>query len=148
MDTDGGNATSSGTSTSVFYYGPYQRIGKDTALYDPNFTCSPEDSVSEKVGLLSTDEIVYAGGTFQTGNTGYYLNDSGITTDYWTISPSFYDPYKENVGVFLVKSDGSINDFLNNNTTTNAIGIRPVITISGNYELAGSGTKNDPWHYA
>lgn len=143
-----GSYKSDGTSTSVFYYGPYQRVGKDTALYDPNYACPANDSVNEKVGLLSVDEYVYAGGAFQTGNSSFILNDSGITTDWWTLSPSYYDHYKGNIGVFLIKSAGSISDYLNNNTTTNAIGIRPVITISGDYELAGSGAKTDPWHYA
>ena len=147
LDTSGGQKTSSGTYTSVFYYGSYQRIGVDSGLYSPNFKCSSTDILQEKIGLLSSDEYVFAGGAFRTSNTTFYLNDFGSSSGWWTLSPAYYDSNLSTVGLFVVPSNGAITDWPNGNTITNAYAIRPVITVKGNIEISGSGTSSDPYHF-
>ena len=147
LDTAGGYATSSGTYASVFYYGSYQRIGQDTGLYNPNFNCQESDVLVEKIGLLSADEFVFAGGAYLKGNSSVFLNDFGGSSIWWTLSPAYYDSNQSKVGVFAVLTDSSISDWIDTNTITNAEAIRPVITVDGNKEVTGSGTSSDPYKF-
>ena len=148
MDTEGGNATSSGTQTSVFYFAPYQRVGVDTALYDPDFNCPANDQLIEKVGLLTADEYIFAGGAFRVSNTSFFLNDGGISNSWWTMSPAYYDSGLSTVGLFMVYSNGSITDWPDGNTIKNSYGIRPVITVNGNYTITGDGTSSNPYKFS
>lgn len=148
MDTEGGTATSSGTSSAVYYFGAYQKVGPDTDMYEPSFDCSESGKITGYVGLLSADEYVFAGGAFRKSNTSFFLNDSGISTTWWTLSPAYYDPTLKTVGVFAAYADGSITDWPDGNTIKNSFGIRPVITVRGTDILNGSGTKTDPYRFA
>jgi hypothetical protein len=147
MDVEGGTAVSSGTESSVYYFGPYQKVGADTALYDPTFDCPSSGIITEKIGLLTADEYIFAGGSFRKDNTSFFLNDSSISANYWTMSPGYYDSNQSKVGVFYVSSTGSISDWPNANTLTNSYGIRPVITVNGNNILNGDGTIDNPYTF-
>ncbi len=145
QDVEAGTATSSGTAASVYYFGAYQKIGNDTALYEPSFDCPHENLFSDKVGTISAEEFVFAGGANKTSNNTFFLNDDGINNNYWTLSPSYYDPSLTTVGAYVVDTTGKLTDWLNGNTINAAYGMRPVITIKGTYPLSGSGIKTDPW---
>lgn len=147
QDTTGGNAISSGTESTVFYFAPYQKVGQDTALYDPAFSCPTDEQITEKIGLLTVDEYVFAGGAYKVSNTSFFLNDSGISNSWWTMSPAYYDESQSKVGVFYVASDGSTSDWPNTNTIINSYGVRPVITVNGNYEITGDGTESNPYTF-
>lgn len=147
QDTSGGHTTSSGTNTSVFYYGSYQRIGVDSGLYSPDFVCASSDIITEKIGLMSSDEYVFAGGAFRKSNTSIFINDFSPSNSWWTLSPAYYDSNLSTVGLFIVPADGSITDWPNGNTLKNYGAIRPVITVNGNLTVAGSGTSRDPYYF-
>lgn len=147
FDMTGGHTTSSGTNTSVFYYGSYQRIGVDSGLYSPDFICQASDIFEEKIGLLSSDEYVFAGGAFRKSNTSIFINDFGSSYSWWTLSPAYYDSNLSTVGLFIVPSDGAITDWPDGNTITNSGAIRPVITVNGNLTITGSGTSGDPYRF-
>lgn len=55
----------------------------------------------------------------------------------------YYDSNQAKVGLFIVQTGGSITDWPNTNTITNSAGIRPVITVNGNYTISGS----DPYYF-
>ena len=145
IDTTGGNATSSGTNSDVYYFGSYQRIGVDTAIYTPEYDCSNGVIITDKVGFLSADEYIFAGGAFRTSNTSFFLNDSGISSSWWTLSPGYYDSSQANVGGFIVESNGSITDWIDQDRITEYGGIRPVLTISGNHKINGDGSSETPY---
>lgn len=147
FDTSGGHTTSSGTNTSVFYYGSYQRIGIDSGLYSPDFVCATENIFEEKIGLLSSDEYVFSGGAFRVSNTSVFINDFGSSHSWWTLSPAYYDSNLTTIGLFVVYANGSITDWPNGNTITNSYAIRPVITVNGNLIISGTGTATDPYHF-
>lgn len=147
QDTESGTATSSGSSANVYYFGPYQKIGKDTELYEPSFNCPTNDLFVDKVGTISIDEYVFAGGSFAHNNTAFFLNDDGISNRYWTISPSYYDPSLSTVGNFVINTDGSLTDWVDGNTINAAYGMRPVITVKGTLPLTGTGTKTSPYQF-
>lgn len=147
LDTSGGHATGSSTSSSVYYYGSYQRVGQDTALYNPNFNCDADDIIEEKIGLISSDEFVFAGGAYLKSNSSMFLNDFGGSSMWWTLSPAYYDSNQSKVGVFVIDSDGSLTDWIDTNTVTNTEAIRPIITVDGNKIVTGSGTSSDPYKF-
>ncbi len=134
-------------SSSVYYYGPYRRIGADTRIYNPSFDCTGGTIIDEKVGLLSSDEYVFAGGAFRAANTSFFLY-TGDNTRWWTLSPAYYDSSQRKSSSFAVLADGSITDYIDGNTITNTGGIRPVITISGDTPIEGDGSSSAPYQIA
>ena len=65
------------------------------------------------------------------------------------MSPSFWDNsahYK--AGMMILDSNGKMHDWPDSgNTLTETLGVRPVISIRGDIEMSGSGTKADPYEY-
>lgn len=136
--------TSTGASNSVRYYQSYLNVGSDAANYSPSLVCPSSSIISSDVGLISAEEVVLAGGAFNTANSSFYLyNSSG----FWTLSPAYYDPTQANGGVFYVSSTGLLSDW-SRSLLTATYGIRPVITIDGNLDLTGDGTLSNPYKLA
>ena len=128
----GSNWVSSGTT---FYYAAYDRVYGST---QPTLKCSnTNDIYTTKVGLITADEVSMAGGVYNTNNTSYYLYTGQY---YWTMSP-YSLPSTSWVLVFAVISNGRLDDWSVNNT----FGVRPVLNLSADVTLTGSGTQTDPY---
>ena len=138
--------TSSGSGNKVYYFKSYQNIGLDVDVYTPSLTCTANQAIKNNIGLISAEEYVLAGGAFEKANQNIFLYNESFTTYYWTLSPSFYDTGRNNGNVFVIKEDGTMSDYAGNLLTSRYI-VRPVITISGNFDMQGDGTKNNPYHY-
>jgi len=141
-----------GAGTTKTYYGAYLRFyngGSWGTTQTPTFKCKNSSDLFTKsgsskgnktltnpIGLVTADEVVYAGGLGEKENSNYYLY-SGQT--YWTMSPRSFG--LSHSYVFLVESDGSFGarnvDF--------PYGVRPVINLRADLELTGTGTMNDPY---
>ena len=80
---------------------------------------------------------MYAGAAGTTSNYGYYLYTGNY---YWTMSP-YRTSSSGNAGVFNVWSSGGLNS-LDVDLTR---GVRPVISLSTNNTITGSGTISDPY---
>lgn len=149
FDTSYEKMTSSATADEVYYFGPYLRVGIDGNKYQPTFSYTEESLIEDKIGLITADEALYAGAYWNARNTKFFLYNSSITNSYWTMSPSFWDNaahYK--AGMLLLDADGLINDWPSSgNTLTGKLGIRPVISIRGDLEMTGDGTKANPYKY-
>ena len=104
------------------------------------FTASGSSKGNKKliypIGLITADEVILAGGFGGTGNSSYYLY-TGQT--YWTMSP--YRFVGTGASVFYVDSDGS----LGNRNVNGTRGIRPVINLSADVRLSGTGTSTNPY---
>ena len=84
------------------------------------------------IGLITADEVAYAGTKYNTNNSKYYLYTGHY---FWTMSPTYF-------------SDSIAKEFENNISSGNVntvSGVRPVISISGTVLNAGTGTKNNPF---
>ena len=79
---------------------------------------------------------MYAGGT-SSSNYGYYLYTGNY---YWTMSPC-HTSSSGNAYVFYVSSAGRFAS----NSVNGAFGVRPVISLSTNNTITGSGTIQDPY---
>ena len=139
--------TSSATQGSVYYYGSYIRVGLDGRQYIPTFDGTEENTIQDKIGLITADEISYAGGAWGQNNTRFFLYNGNIRTDSWTMSPSFWDNsvhYK--AGILVMGRSGNIHDWPSNgNTLTSSLALRPVISLKADVKITGSGTQRDPY---
>lgn len=131
---------------NCYYFGTYLRIGVDINSYIPTFAYDEDSLVQGKFGLITGDEMLYAGGYWKRSNTSYFLYDG---KESWAMSPSFWDhQYHYKIGMMHIASSGAIDDWPNGNeTVTQPIGIRPVISIRGDLEMEGTGLSSDPYKY-
>ena len=114
--------------------------------YTPDFKCSSDGNgkgvVSSSVGLLSYDEVVYAGGYYEQSNSNYYLYNPAIY--WWTMSSAGFQSYR--VIVWAVSSSVSTTGVINNNYVVNTNTVRPVINLTANTQVSdGDGTKGNPF---
>ena len=126
--------------SSTFYYAAYKRIYTDRA---PSLSCASLDTYSLKVGLITADEVMYAGG-LNTNNTSYYLYNG---QNYWTMSPDYWYYYSSSslfAVVFRVDANGSLNSA---NVNSAVIGVRPVINLKADtlFASGGTGTRTNPY---
>ena len=142
-----------GTGTTTTYYGARYRLSINKT---PSFKCTYEDAsgvkqdlyttngsskgnkaLSNPIGLISADEVAFAGGVNGSSNSSYYLYNNA---NYWTMSPSYY---RSGFGanVFIVSSDGT----LNYDRVYSTDGVRPVINLKSAIAITGSGTTGDPF---
>ncbi len=89
------------------------------------------------VGLITMDEVIYAGGFGGSDNYGYWLYTGQY---YWTMTPSDFDIYSLS-NVFDVNQTGSLAI----NAVSDPYTVRPVINLKATTNFSGSGTVDDPY---
>ena len=136
-----------GTGTTTTYYGAMYRLDtnkipifdcpdEDHDLYTTSGSINGNKALTYPIGLISADEVAYAGGVYNTNNTSYYLYTNST---YWTMSPCFYP----NAAVFFVTSDGYLNSLW---TVDFTYGVRPVINLKANVIIqSGDGSSSNPY---
>ena len=142
-------------NTELTYFGAATRLSPDNAAeIKPTFDCPNENdlytvassskgnkALTYPIGLISADEIAYAGGVYGEENEAYYLY-SNYT--YWTMTPLSYRSYLPNV--YLANTfSGYGSESLGSTTTDWQREIRPVINLRSDITLAGDGTTNNPF---
>ena len=105
----------------------------------PSYVCLG-NKISSKVGLLTADEVLYAGGAISQENTNYYLYNSDIKNDSFLItsaklSGEKYYPYS------LTKNGSISSNLLGSNPNM----LRPVINIIKTSTVSGDGTIENPY---
>ncbi len=89
------------------------------------------------VGLITMDEVIYAGEFAGENNTEYWLYTN---QPYWTMTP--YGFSSGSAVVFYVDRNGYINGAGVNGT---GYGVRPVINLKADLNLIGNGTTDNPY---
>ena len=94
-----------------------------------------------KIGLLTTDEIAFAGGTALHPNQTYYLYKNANDSDnYWTMTPTYFTSGKANV--FDSRDEGRIDT----GSVEYGHAIRPTIALKSNITVtSGLGTQATPY---
>ena len=85
-------------------------------------------ALTNPIGLITADEVVYAGGTRNAINGSYYLNNG---TRYWTMSPSFFDSAQ----YMWFASEHSHLISSANYEFSGLIDVRPVINLKSDVEI-------------
>ena len=110
--------------------------------YEDKFTVSPENgngNLAYPVGLITIDEVAYAGGVYALDNPEYYLY-TGQT--YWTMSPYGFRSSNAHENVWYVHSTGNLNA----TWVAAQYGIRPAINLkNGTKASSGDGSISNPW---
>lgn len=158
----GGADTALGYGTNATQYGAFNRF---FTLRQPQFSCTErKDFFTQKndyaygnqaldnpIGLITVDELVYAGAANYKGTENINNVTSGscyLTSNskYWTMSPSWYSSvvYGRN---FALGSDNRISAIAAGETNNmSSLAVRPVISIKGISNLvSGKGTLEDPY---
>ena len=110
--------------------------------YAPNFKCSTDGNgkgqVNASVGLLTYDEVVYAGGYREESNSNYYLYNPNIY--WWTMSSA--GVASGNSSIWTVNTSGIVN----RNGVAATIIFRAVINLKDDTQiLDGNGTTKNPF---
>lgn len=93
--------------------------------------------LTKMIGLITSDEVIYAGGKSGTYNQEYYLYSGAW---YWTMAP--YSYASGNANVDDVYSNGGLGNYVVNY----AIGaVRPVVSLKSDAISGGSGTAASPF---
>ncbi|MCI7553914.1 MAG: hypothetical protein MST00_00500 [Tenericutes bacterium] len=100
-----------------------------------------------KVGLLTADEIAFAGGAyssgaFSTGNTTYYINGNTNSSDWWALSPSYFSSR-----VYDLYVSGDLNNLgnLGDSFAGGNWGMRPSLSLVASTKVTGAGTATNPY---
>lgn len=110
--------------------------------YTPDFKCTADGNgkgiINASVGLLSYDEVIYAGGYPYQSNSNYYLNNSLIY--WWTMSPSSF--MSSSSLVWYIYTNGVIGYY----GVSNSSAIRPALILKSDTQISsGDGTKENPF---
>ena len=128
--------------SSTLYYAGYDRSGaKSASSVSPTLSCPSGDVYTLKIGAITMDEVVIAGGKWGTPNNAYYLYSGNY---YWTMSPYLFAPSSTYpAGVFYVNTSGNL---ISNSVNHTVPGVRPVINLKADVVIStGNGTIDSPF---
>ena len=133
-----------GYAKNVTYYGATQRLvskSKSAGGTGPSLKCNGELSkITSKVGLITADELAFAGYAIGTGNTTTYLQENATDTYWWSLSPGSFSGGL--AGVWDV--DGSSGHFYSDGVH-GTLGVRPSISLKSTTNVTGEGTSSSPF---
>ncbi len=130
----------SSQTSSTFYYAGYDRSGaKNASSVSPTLSCPLGDVYTLKVGAITMDEVVMAGGKWRTANSSFYLYNGNF---YWTMSP-YNTSSVSQAGTFDVDPNG----YLDWSRVSYNSGLRPVINLKPDtlFAAGGNGTQSNPY---
>ena len=138
-----------GELTEYLYFAPY---GRAYTTYSPSLSCTNKnDSFTWKngngnqkleypVGMITSDEIMLAGGKGGRSDGEFYLNTG---TYWWSLSPSDFKISYDYIGDEFRAENFARLESLDVHITS---GLRPVVSIKpGQFITKGTGTVTDPY---
>ena len=132
-----------GYGPNVTYYGATKRLvstSDSAGGTGPSLKCNGELSkITSKVGLITADELAFAGYAYGLGNTTIYLQENA-TDIYWSLSPSYYGG-----GLADVWSVGGGGAYFFYNYVSVSNGVRPLISLKSTTNVTGEGTSSSPF---
>ena len=146
------------STRSNFNYAPNGRLATNKT---PTYNCTnskdafsgsnSEAKLTYPIGLMTADEIAYAGGKYLTNLPSpyawYYINSANgsITgsTWWWLLSPSSWD---DNYACVFLMSSSSQPGFLNYSVLNDIYGVRPAISLKSCIKYStGNGAPETPY---
>ena len=144
-DPYGWNPNGYGYGKNLTYYGATQRLVNTSGSAGgtgPSLKCNGTLSkITSKVGLITADELAYAGYSSGLYNEATYLQENATDTYWWSLSPNkFIGSYAY---VWQVSGyTGYLYDYVSNIDYA----VRPVISLVSSTKVSsGSGTSVDPY---
>ena len=139
------NVNGLGYAKNVTYYGATQRlVSKNNSAggTGPSLKCNGELSkITSKVGLITADELAFAGYAFNIGNTTTYLQENATDTYWWSLSPDLFN----GDGARVCYVGGSYGRLFGSGVS-NSYGVRPSISLISLTTISGGfGTSEEPY---
>lgn len=140
--------TGTGIGRVTGYYGTHKRL---TTSKIPQFKCPNESrdlfttttsskgnkALAYPIGMITADEVVYAGAVYGAGTSNFYLG----TSPFWIGSPYGYVANGSFARVWVIT-----NGFIGNDDARIYSNILPVINLKSNVEISnGEGTSSSPY---
>ena len=107
-----------------------------------------------KVGLLTADEIAFAGGAFGTSNSTYYIKGN-TNSFWWALSPTGFGGINDSVldvidnYAYVYGVDGGFGKLGDNSVDNNNPGVRPSLSLQSGVKISsGNGSATNPYKIA
>ena len=144
------NINGLGYAKNITYYGATQRLVNNDNKpggTGPSLKCNEElNNLTTKIGLLTADEIAFAGNTYYNHNIASYLHENALGDLWWTMSPFDFDGVYADV--WLVYGSGVLSQGMVDGSYSvyYGSGVRPSISlVSSTTVSSGTGTSEDPY---
>ena len=138
------NVNGLGYGTNTTYYGATQRLvskSNSAGGTGPSLKCNGELSkINSKVGLITADELAFAGYAYGLQNTTTYLQENATDTWWWSLSPDLFGG--GGAGVWVVGGGGGGFD---DDVVGGTFGVRPSISLKSTTNVTGEGTSSTPY---
>ena len=123
--------------SSKVYYAPVDRMNGGASLqcYNEDILSKDSGKLQNPIGLVTSDEVVLTGITYNASNKGSYLYTG---QNYWTMSPYGFRDY----AMMLYMHDSGNLGWTPLNYSA---GVRPVINLRADVQLTGSGMVSAPF---
>ena len=133
-----------GYAKNVTYYGATKRLvgtSGSAGGTGPSLKCNGELSkINSKVGLITADELAFAGYASLLENTTTYLQENATDTYWWSLSPYYFRGGR----AFVWYVNGS-SGYFGDGYVRDASGVRPSISLKSTTNVTGNGTSEDPY---
>ena len=131
----GRNGRAGGTGPSLTC--PNDNNGGKLSKFTVNDTTNGNGALTYKIGLLTADEMAFAGLLYGYCNRSTYLQENTGGKLWWSLSPYIFSGSSA-----VWATDGCLtNGFANKSS----YGLRPAISIVSSTTVTGSGTSEDPY---
>jgi len=143
------NVNGLGYGTNRTYYGATQRLvstSNSAGGTGPSLKCNGElNKITSKVGLITADELAFAGYAYGKNNTTTYLQENATYyTNWWSLSPYTFNSY--NAYVWSVGgSTGSFDGNFDGSSGNHSSAVRPSISLISSTNVTGDGTSENPY---
>ena len=138
------NLNGLGYGTNVTFYGATQRLVSTSGSAGgtgPSLKCNGELSkITSKVGLITADELAFAGYAYVQNNTTTYLQENSTDTYWWSLSPFYFN----GSFAYVWGVRGGVGYF-GSNGVSNASCVRPSISLKPSTNVTGNGTSEKPY---
>ena len=128
-----------GIERNRLYSNPSLMCNQVADFYTVKTSINGNKTLNYPVGLITADEVLYAGGIWGSENTSYYLYTQ---YSYYTMTPTYYLSSYSMSDVFYINTMGNL-DY--NYGVYGVRGVRPVINLKADTLFTGTGTSTDPY---
>ena len=118
---------------------PNDNNGGKLSKFTISDTTNGNGALTYKIGLLTIDEVAFAGYISNADNSFTYLLENARATGWWTLSP-----VNGSIGGSAATYVVGNTSFGYNDVNWNS-GLRPAISLTSSVKVTGSGTSSDPY---
>ena len=117
---------------------PKDNNGRKLSKFTVDDTTNGNGNLTYKIGLLTADEIAFAGSVSGYYNCSTYLQENTGKNFWWSLSPYFSRGSIVQVWIVYL-------GYLSNSRVSSGYGLRPVISLISSTNVTGDGTSENPY---